>query len=123
MYSEGNQQLALELLENTKNGYLEALEGYELHPYLDTFYQQIGNICIHLRMFDRACDNYEKLIDLKELQYGANSHHLSENLMQLQTASLGTDDVQLNLKRALRAHTVHVAIIKKLNDELRPAFH
>ena len=83
LYSEGKQKEGLELLETTKNNYLKALDGYELHPYLDTFYQQIGNVCIHLRLFERAATNYEKLIELKQLQYGKNSKHLSENLMQL----------------------------------------
>ena len=83
MYSEGKQNEGVELLETTKQNYIKVLEGNELHPYLDTFYQQIGNVCIHMQQFERASANYEKLIELKQLQYGENSKHLSENLMQL----------------------------------------
>jgi len=50
---------------------------------LDTFYQQIGNVCIHLRRFEKAADSFEILIQLKEKLYGKNSKQLSENLMHL----------------------------------------
>lgn len=54
LVQERNELKALELLESTTNQYVETLDGYQEHAYLESFYQQIGNLCFKLNKTDKA---------------------------------------------------------------------
>ena len=71
-----------------------------------------------MREFDKASDNFEKLIVLKQKQYGENSKHLVENIMQLMTSSQASRDVDLSIKRAKRAYNIMHAVINEADTKL-----
>ena len=79
--SEGKPHDALCELVRTTKAYTLALDGDEFHPYLDTFYQQMGNLCYQLKDFGQAIIHLDKLLTTKELLYGYTSKHLIDTLM------------------------------------------
>jgi len=66
MFKEGMGPKALELLENTTEDYIQNLDNDELHPFLESFYQQIGNMSFSLKQAERAHKAFERLVKCKE---------------------------------------------------------
>lgn len=54
------------MLEKCLEDYIKNLDGYEEHPFLESFYQQAGNMSFKLKKADKAKVNFERLVKCKE---------------------------------------------------------
>lgn len=120
LVQERNELKALELLESTTNQYVETLDGYQEHAYLESFYQQIGNLCFKLNKTDKAQAAFEKLVRCKEEQLGKDHKDLIPPLMQLQhlaSVSAGTDKTYC-LNQSQRAYDLICKIANEIDNNL-----
>ena len=114
LFGEGDTTKALETLENTIEDYLRALDNNEKHPFLESLYQQVGNMCYKLGQREKAAEAFEKLVACKEDLYGKESKEIVGPLMQLQNMSSGTGNVDASMIVANRT----LELLKKVSTHM-----
>ena len=83
LFQEGQGPKALELLETTTEEYIKTLDNDLQHPFLESFYQQIGNMSFKLKHAERAHKAFDRLVKCKEAQVGPDHKDLINPMMQL----------------------------------------
>ena len=76
-------KMALDLLYKTTKDYQKNLDDEVAHPFLESFYQQVGNMAAKLSQVDMAAEMFESLLKCKESQYGHDSKEVIAPLMQV----------------------------------------
>ena len=84
LFSTNQGSKSIELLKQTIEEFVKALNNDELHPFLETLYQSLGNMAIKLNMQELALKNYRKLMACKQKHLGEHHREVIGPMMQVQ---------------------------------------
>lgn len=80
---EGQAEESIHILEQTIHGYIRTLDGDEYHPFLERFYQMLGNIYTKKDRIEKAKETFQKLLKCKERLHGEHSKEAIATLQHL----------------------------------------
>ena len=103
-FQENDKEASILTLEETIEQYTKTLDDDLYHPFLESFYQQIGNMYFQNNNILQAQIAFEKLVKCKERLYGENSKELIAPIMQLQHTTSASNDIEKSLERSKRAN-------------------
>lgn len=81
LYTEGDGTKGIELLEDLIDEYIETVDDDKYHPFLESSYQQLGNMAFSLKNKDKALEAYRCLLKCRERIHPADSKELIRPLM------------------------------------------
>jgi len=118
LYTEGNGMKGIELLEDLIDEYIGTVDEDKYHPFLESSYQQLGNMAFRLKNKDKALEAYRCLLKCRERIHPADSKELIRPLMQIQRLSASNDDITEATEVGLRVNQLLIQHVNEIDNNL-----